>query len=267
MRKVLVLFLTILILCCFMATIGVEAQTTEVDCIYFQVPSASGIAWNNFKNVYCHIWEIGGEPLYSWQAKEEKCEDMGNGYYSYDLSAVEFKPTASYAVIFSNENGLQTYDLYITSACKGDIVICNGDKCINPVDSSKTCTVARWTNNIDKVFPVAQVDSDGLNVDPDGIIDKDIDTKWGESEGTSIELPEVETEIQIETENTEKSNIETANSEVDANKNVMAAVEKETQKSPYKNMVLWLIIGFVIVICVAVIVTIVVVKAKKKRKK
>ena len=265
MKKILAIFITILILCSFIATIGAGAQTTSADCVYFQTPIASGIAWNNFKNVYCHIWEIGGEPIYSWQAKEEKCEDMGNGYYSYNLSGTEFNPDASYAVIFSNENGLQTYDLYITSACKGDIVVCNGDTCTNPVDGEKTCTVARWLNNANNVFPVAQVGSDGLNVDPDGIIDKEIDTKWGDAEGTSMELPELEDKTQTATEITDETSIEETNAEIDANKNVIATIEKETDKDNPNNMLLWLIIGLSTLVCIAVIIAIVIVKANKKK--
>ena len=252
-----------LILCSFMVTIGAGAQTTSVDCVYFQTPTASGVAWNNFKNVYCHIWEIGGEPIYSWQAKEEKCEDLGNGYYSYNLSDIEFKPSASYAVIFSNENGLQTYDLYITSACKGDIVACNGDTCINPVDSEKTCTVARWINNADKVFPVAQVDSNGLNVDPDGIIDKDIDTNWGESEGTAVELPE--TQLEAETKTNEETQIESTQAKIDANKNVMASIETEKDNANSNNTILWIVISVIAIICVVTVFVVFILKAKKKQ--
>lgn len=263
MKKILSIFITMLILCSFMATIRAGAQTTSVDCVYFQVPTVSGVAWNNFKNVYCHIWEIGGEPIYSWQAKEEKCEDIGNGYYSYNLSDTEFKPTSSYAVIFSNENGLQTYDLYITSDCKGDIVACNGDTCINPVDGEKTCTVARWVNNSNKVFPVAQVDSNGLNVDPDGIIDKNIDTKWGESEGMTVELPE--TQLESETKISEETQMKATDMHIDANKNVMAAIETKTDNVNSNNMIWWVVIVLAAVICAVAVIVIIMVKTKKNK--
>lgn len=195
MKRLFCLMLTVMVLLCSFALVPASAEdTTNPDCIYFQVPTATGVAWKNFSIVFCHIWREGNEggDFYPWQAKDERCTDLGNGYWSYDLSNLEFDKDGTYAVIFSNENGMQTYNLTLTSACKGDIVVCNGDTCVNPVDSAKQCTVARWLNSGDTVFPCAQVGSDGGVVDPDGVFNTDIDRTWGESDGMSVSMPEVE---------------------------------------------------------------------------
>ena len=43
----------------------------------------SGI-WSNISTVYCHIWPIGKDSFYGWQANAEKCEKVG-ATYQYDL--------------------------------------------------------------------------------------------------------------------------------------------------------------------------------------
>lgn len=252
MKRIFCLTLALLVMMMSAFALGtaaesVPAQSTSPDCIYFQVPTEPSVAWKNFSLVYCHIWSEGndGGDFYAWQSKDERCTDMGNGYWSYDISGLEFKEDSVYAVIFSNENGMQTYNLSLTSACKGDIVYCDGETCVNPVDSSKQCTIARWMENNETVHPCAQVSSDGAIVDPDGVFNADIDRSWGNSEGVSINMPEVVVE-----------------------KETQAPTEQETvaEDSETVAVSLWIILlGAVLLVAVAAVVIVVIVVASKKK--
>ncbi len=248
MKKVISIVMAVLVLMFSFAVVA-NAESTDTNCIYFQVPTESSVAWKNFSNVYCHIWEEGGDVLFSWQSKDEKCTDLGNGYFSYDLSPFEFKEDGKYAVIFSNENGLQTYDLTITSDCKGDYVFCNGDICKNPVDSAKNCSVARWKNNSDKVFPCAKEDSDGKLTDPDSITGKDVNLNFGSSVGKSVELDEVKIE-----ETTQKVTEENINNKTTA-----------TQQQR-NNSTLYILLAIIAVVVIVAVIVIVVLASKKRKK-
>ena len=57
------------------------------------------------------------------------------------------KKGRTYAVIFSNNIGNQTYDLYFDLSCIGDIVVCNGETQSNPVSPGKYCAIAEWKDN------------------------------------------------------------------------------------------------------------------------
>lgn len=185
------LFIILVLACAVLAPSAFAAEKTQPEYIYFEIPT-QGAAWNNFKMVFCHMWSRTGGDIYSWQSKKETCEDMGNGYWRYDLSDIEFDPEGEYSLIFSNENGMQTYNLNITSACRGDIAYCKGDSCVNPVDGEKSCAVARWRNNGEKVHPAIEIDSNGSTLNVDEVNAEDIDTVWGTDEGGSYELPELE---------------------------------------------------------------------------
>lgn len=232
----------------FAFTAGAE-ELTSTDCIYFQVPTETAVAWKNFSTVFCHIWQEGDEggDFYAWQAKDERCEDLGNGYFAYDISGLEFKEDGTYSVIFSNENGMQTYNLTLTSDCKGDIVVCEGDSCENPVDNQKQCAVARWTENKDKVHPCAAFSSDGVLLDPDGIFGEDISKKWGNAEGVSIEFPEVVIPTEAETE-----------APTEAEK-----VEAETSKGFAVSPIVFIIGGAALAVIAVVVVVVLVIKKKK----
>ena len=188
-RWITVLFAVMILVLSALSPSVSAAETTDPQYIYFEVPT-EGAAWNNFKMVYCHIWSKTDAEFYPWQSKKESCEDMGNGYWRYDLSALEFNPEGEYSLIFSNETGMQTYNLNITSACKGDIAYCSGDTTVNPVDGEKTCAVARWRNNGDKVHPAIEIDSAGKTLNIDEVNADEIDTVWGDSTGNSYALPE-----------------------------------------------------------------------------
>lgn len=249
MKKIICTVLTAIILLFNLTLTGVSAaEVTQTNNIYFKVPTKEGIAWKNFSMVYCHIWQVGGDNFYAWQAKEERCSDLGNGYWSYDISNLDFNPSYTYAVIFSNENGMQTYDLTITSDCKGDIVYCDGSTCINPVDAEKVCTVARWINNKDSVHPVVQTDSNGNLVDPDSLGGNDENYSWGESAGISVEMPKVEI-TSDKTEVTEETNKSTEST----------GVEKNESSVP-----IWLIIAAVAIIVIVIVAFILLSKRKRK---
>lgn len=248
MKKVISILMAVLVLMFSFAVVA-NAESTDTNCIYFQVPTASSVAWKNFSNVYCHIWEEGGDGFFSWQSKDEKCTDLGNGYFSYDLSSFEFKEDGKYAVIFSNDNGLQTYDLTLTSDCKGDYVYCNGDTCKNPVDSAKSCAVARWKNNSDKAFPCAREDSEGILNDPDSITGKDVNLNFGSSAGKAVALDEVKIE-----ETTQKTTEKASNS-------------KTTSTQQQRNNSTLYILLAIIAVVVIVAVIVIVVWVSKKRKK
>ena len=248
MKRLLCVLFAVLVLMTSVVTFSASAEDmTSTDCIYFQVPTATTVAWKNFSIVFCHIWQEGddGGDFYAWQAKDERCEDLGNGYWKYDISGFEFKEDATYSVIFSNENGMQTYNLTLTSDCKGDIVVCEGESCENPVDNAKQCAVARWLENKDKVHPCAAFSSDGVLLDPDGIFGEDINKKWGNAEGVSIEFPEIVIPTEAETE---------AETEVEA--------ESDTADTFAVSPIIFIIGGAVVLVAVVVVVAVVIKKKK-----
>jgi len=155
-KKILCLALA-LVCMASMAVIG--ASAAEDTTIYFEVPAD----WNNFSSVYCHIWEYGGDSLAAWQSKKEKCTQVEDKLYSYDVSkAGTLVDGTYYGVIFSVDIGLQTYDTLMTTACYGDTLYADGTIYENPQDSSKTCVAAFWKGQDKSAFgPVMQVTSIG----------------------------------------------------------------------------------------------------------
>lgn len=155
-KKVLCLALA-LVCMASVAVIGVSAA--EDTTIYFEVPSN----WNNYSTVYCHIWEYGGDSLAAWQAKAEKCTQVEDRLYSYDVTkAGGLTAGTYYGVIFSVDLGLQTYDTLMTSDCYGDTLYCDGTVYENPQDSSKTALAAFWKNHDASAYgPVMQITSIG----------------------------------------------------------------------------------------------------------
>ncbi len=123
---------------------GEVADTAAANTFNFDANSAG---WNNFKKVFCHVWVYGGDSFYAWQAKGEACTDKdGDGIWTYDLDAksVSLEAGTLYAIIFSNENGMQTYNLLAGTDCIGDTAFCDGTTYENPEDSSKTAQAAFW---------------------------------------------------------------------------------------------------------------------------
>lgn len=155
-KKILCLALA-LVCMASMAVIG--ASAAEDTTIYFEVPSD----WNNYSSVFCHIWVYGGDSLASWQSKKEKCTQVEDKLYSYDVSKVGgLEAGTYYGVIFSVDIGLQTYDTLMTSDCYGDTLYSDGTIYENPQDSSKTCVAAFWKNHDKSAYgPVMQITSVG----------------------------------------------------------------------------------------------------------
>ena len=116
---------------------------------------ANSTGWKNFKKVFCHIWVYGGDSFYAWQSKAEACKDSdGDGIWTYDLDnkGVVLEEGQLYAVIFSNENGLQTYNLLFDNTVVGDTAYCDGTFFENPEDSTKSAQAAFWMNQDKTVF-------------------------------------------------------------------------------------------------------------------
>ena len=130
-----------------------SSEEPEVkNVIYFDANSAN---WGEFKKVFCHVWVYGGDAFYSWQAKKETCTDAdGDGIweYNFDDKGIALEDGVLYAVIFSNENGSQTYNLLFDTTCLEDTAYVVENVYENPEDSSKTCKVAFWKNQDPAVF-------------------------------------------------------------------------------------------------------------------
>ena len=120
--------------------------------------------WDEETQVYCHIFEYNGNAFFEWQTKKERCNDNGDGTWTYDLDAkgVVLDPEKMYCVIFSNEDTEETYQLFMDTSCMGDTVYCDGTKTENPVDSSKKSDTAYWRNQDKNEFgPVLAISSVG----------------------------------------------------------------------------------------------------------
>lgn len=130
-----------------------EPTEPEVkNVIHFDSNTAN---WGEFKKVFCHVWVYGGDAFYSWQSKKQACTDEdGDGIWTYDFDAKEIalEDGVLYAVIFSNENGAQTYNLLFDTTCLEDVAYVAEEVYENPEDSSKTCQVAFWTNQDPAVY-------------------------------------------------------------------------------------------------------------------
>lgn len=120
-----------------------SAETGAAKTLTFEVNTTN---WKNFTTVYCHIWVYGGDPIYAFKAKAEKCTDNGDGTWTYDLDAkgVTLEDGVLYAVLFGNENGMQTYNLLFDTSVLGDTAYCDGTEYENPVDSTKSTAAAFW---------------------------------------------------------------------------------------------------------------------------
>ncbi len=150
MKKLLALVLALILMFSTVtlasAAEGPSAPTGYSNVLNFDVTTTG---WNNFKKVYCHIWVHNGESFYAWQSKAEQCTDAdGDGVWTYDLDAkgVVLEDGELYVVVFSNENGMQTYNLLFDTSVIGDTAYCDGTYYENPEDSSKIAQAAFWRN-------------------------------------------------------------------------------------------------------------------------
>ena len=108
--------------------------------------------WRYYEKIYCHIWEYGEEPFYNWQQRAELCTDNdGDGIWTYDLAehGIELEEGKQYAVIFSNENGYQTFNLLFDTTVLGDTAYCDGERYENQDGGSRNPEFAYWRNQDD----------------------------------------------------------------------------------------------------------------------
>ena len=120
--------------------------------------------WQNFSQIYCHIYEYDGDHLADWQAKAEKCVDNGDGTWTYDLDAKGFSLDAGtcYCIMFSTNTMCETYPCLMDTTCFGDTLYLTGNKIENPVDSSKSSDEAVFQNHDKNVYgPVLAITSIG----------------------------------------------------------------------------------------------------------
>ncbi|MBQ8057454.1 MAG: hypothetical protein IJ275_03860 [Ruminococcus sp.] len=150
MKKLTCVILVIMMLFSIVSVSAIETENGNL--LHFDVKSAG---WTNYKKIFCHIWEYGGESFFAWQAKGEQCKDEnGDGVWTYDLDArgVYLDSELLYVVIFSNENGDQTYNLLLHNSVIGGTAYCNGTFYENPADSSKLTQAAFWKNEDETLF-------------------------------------------------------------------------------------------------------------------
>lgn len=171
MKKILSVVLCIIMVLSIFSTIPFAVSAQETDTAKLgegQVISfdPSGTGWLNVTAVYCYIWPYGGDSFTPWQAKASKMTKVSETEWTYDIVAKTGKSIEEdtpYAVIFSDNNGDQTYDLLFDSTVLGDTAYCKADEILeNPADSSKTCQPAYWQNQDETKFgPVKTITSIG----------------------------------------------------------------------------------------------------------
>lgn len=160
MTKKFISMLLAIVLTFSMAAVGVVSASAAVDKnnkIYFDVKSTG---WSSVKTVYCHIWKADysatstGSDWPEWQSKAERCVyDTSTGIATYDLSNLWHDFSRSdgkiYCVMFSANNGVQTYTTIMNGKCIGDTLYCTGNMIEIPVDPERTIFEARWRKNKD----------------------------------------------------------------------------------------------------------------------
>ena len=120
--------------------------------------------WEETDQVYCHIFEYNGNAFFEWQVKKERCTDNEDGTWTYDLDAkgITLDPEKLYCVMFSNEEGSETYQIFMDTTCMGDTVYGDGILIENPVDSAKHSSIVYWRNQDKSVYgPVLAISSLG----------------------------------------------------------------------------------------------------------
>ena len=167
MKKILAVVLTMVMVLSMGVIVASAADTTDKQVIYFEEPKNLGAqSWESTK-MYCHIWAYGGDSFAAWQSKKEACvKAETEGVWMYDITGKGFaiEEGVTYAVIFSNQDGAQTYDTLFDITCVGDTLYCKGEESIieAPTDSSKTALAAYWKNaDATQYGPVRQLTSLG----------------------------------------------------------------------------------------------------------
>ena len=151
--------------------VGAEISRSDTGAgkmIYFD---ATG--WKNFTAIYCHIWERGSDPFFTWKNKATVMKNVKGKLYSFDLSVLEsskahpngMEDGKDYCVVFASSigsaDGPQTYDTTIGKACIGDTAYRTNKSIENPVNSEKTADEAVWTKNSKRFGPHKAITSIG----------------------------------------------------------------------------------------------------------
>ncbi len=158
--------------------------------------------WDNYKKVYCHIWEYGGDSFFNWQVRKEQCYDLdGDGIWTYDLekAGIELEEGKQYGVIFSNANQLQTYDLLFDSTVLGDTAYADGK--FDPYEDGMDVYRTYWRNQDKAEFgPIMRISSIGQVTGtciPKGLTAEDLFKDFLENNLVNAQLYSGKTDQQI----------------------------------------------------------------------
>ena len=177
-KKILSVLLVAMLIISTMAfaAVSASAAVTSGGTIYLEVPAS----WKTYTTVYCHLWTDGGDDLYAWQTKKEKAVKVSDGLYSYEIPA----GANVNMVIWSNDIGMQTYDLTMGDVCIGDTVYSKNEIVENPVDSEKTCELVYWKTHTE-YGPKYQESSIGTTIgvtpDPEKVVPVTTDASNGDA--------------------------------------------------------------------------------------
>ena len=172
----MVLILLLSLSCFMMAGVSAEENTftrSEEPIIYFEVPED----WGSYKRIFCCIydWEEK-EHINGWQTKISRCTPVKekDNLYSYDISVLSsFDKTKEYVVIFSADNGMQTYETSFSSECYGDTLYCDGVFSNPPGFEGKSHYFAYWKNQDKFEYgPIMMI------LDPDTIVGTSLPHKF-----------------------------------------------------------------------------------------
>lgn len=94
--------------------------------------------------LFCHIYEKGGDPVYQWAGKNEYCVKVSENLYSYDLSGLNLKAGDEYYIMLGSKGGAQTDALLLSSSNYGGTIILSVNSSLAPTDSEKKSYVLNW---------------------------------------------------------------------------------------------------------------------------
>ncbi|MDO4830697.1 MAG: LPXTG cell wall anchor domain-containing protein [Clostridia bacterium] len=133
-------------------SVGADSESSSVGSGNVINFDASTTDWQNYKYCMCYIYEIGGDEFFDWGVKKTRMKDEDkDNVWTYDLdnAGISLDSGKYYAVIFSNDVGMQTADLILTTDCYGDTAYIKdlSARYENTADSNKQSYVAYWKNN------------------------------------------------------------------------------------------------------------------------
>ena len=115
--------------------------------VYFNINTTD---WQNYKNVYLHLYEHsvekGYEEIITWGSKTGLMTDEGDGFWSYDFedNGITLSSNKSYGCSFTADWTAQTCDLIIGPECVGDVAVCTGGIVEDYINPAKTCSEVKW---------------------------------------------------------------------------------------------------------------------------